>query len=287
MLVSVAELRTYMDVTFTNRQIDAAELVLAGLQSEMEAYLGRPVESKEYEEQHVVPASFYAMPQTSFFYEREQSVTDATVEYVTPGIHLPLRNSPVESVKSVYLSSISSQIYLGEAVKRESTVSGATSTSTHVTFTTPSAHKFTVGQRVSLKDVTPEQYNVSAAEILEVTSTTFKVKKWTEAALPAYVSGGKAMAVGSGYVVHRWGLEVFGGLPNDVLTVTYTGGISGETVPTMKLMILRAATREMQNMHDDVVGVKDLNPRNVAVAETGFLEKELSILKAYRRRRIA
>ena len=26
-----------------------------------------------------------------------------------------------------------------------------------------------------------------------------------------------------------------------------------------KLMILRAATREMQNMHDDVVGVKDLN----------------------------
>jgi len=52
-------------------------------------------------------------------------------------------------------------------------------------------------------------------------------------------------------------------------------------------MILRAATREMQNMHDDVVGVKDLNPRNVAVAETGFLEKELSVLKTFRRRRIS
>jgi hypothetical protein len=293
MLVSVAELRTYMDVTFTNRQIDAAELVLAGLQSEMESYLGRPIELQEYEEQHVVPASFYAMPQTSFFYEREQSTTDATVEYVMPGIHLPLRNSPVVSVKSVHSSSISSQTYLGEAVRRESTISGAESTdiiiysTNHVTFTTPSAHKFTVGQRVSLKDVTPEQYNVSAAEILDVTSTTFMVKKWTEAALPAYVSGGKATAVGTGYVVHRWGLEVFGGLPNDILTVTYTGGISGETIPTMKLMILRAATREMQNMHDDVVGVKDLNPRNVAVAETGFLEKELSVLKIHRRRRIA
>ena len=54
-----------------------------------------------------------------------------------------------------------------------------------------------------------------------------------------------------------------------------------------KLMILRAATREMQNMHDDVVGVKDLNPRGVAVAETGFLEKELMMVKRYRRNRIA
>jgi hypothetical protein len=53
-----------------------------------------------------------------------------------------------------------------------------------------------------------------------------------------------------------------------------------------KLMILRAATREMQNMHDDVVGVKDLNPRNVAPMETGFTEKELLALRRYRRRRI-
>jgi hypothetical protein len=43
----------------------------------------------------------------------------------------------------------------------------------------------------------------------------------------------------------------------------------------------------MQNMHDDVVGVKDLNPRNVAPLETGFLEKELIAVKKYKRRRIA
>ena len=53
-----------------------------------------------------------------------------------------------------------------------------------------------------------------------------------------------------------------------------------------KLMILRAATREMQNMHDDVVGVKDLNSRNVAPLETGFLEKELNAIRRWRRRRI-
>jgi hypothetical protein len=39
-------------------------------------------------------------------------------------------------------------------------------------------------------------------------------------------------------------------------------------------------------MHDDVVGIKDLNSRNVAPLETGFLEKELNAMKTYRRRRI-
>jgi hypothetical protein len=52
-------------------------------------------------------------------------------------------------------------------------------------------------------------------------------------------------------------------------------------------MILRAAAREVQNMHDDVVGLKDLNTRNVAPLETGFLEKELAAMKSYKRRRIA
>jgi len=52
-------------------------------------------------------------------------------------------------------------------------------------------------------------------------------------------------------------------------------------------MILRAATREMQNMHDDVVGIKDLEPRNVAPMETGFSERELLALKRYRRVRVA
>jgi hypothetical protein len=52
-------------------------------------------------------------------------------------------------------------------------------------------------------------------------------------------------------------------------------------------MILRAASREMQNMHDDVVGIKDLEARNVAPMETGFLEKELAAVKRWRRVRIA
>jgi hypothetical protein len=43
----------------------------------------------------------------------------------------------------------------------------------------------------------------------------------------------------------------------------------------------------MQNMHDDVVGIKDLESRNVAPIETGFSERELLSVKKYRRNRVA
>jgi hypothetical protein len=52
-------------------------------------------------------------------------------------------------------------------------------------------------------------------------------------------------------------------------------------------MILRAATREMQNMHDDVIGIKDLESRNVAPLDTGFTDRELAALRRYRRIRVA
>ena len=40
-------------------------------------------------------------------------------------------------------------------------------------------------------------------------------------------------------------------------------------------------------MHDDVVGVKDLNTRNVAPLQTGFMDSELMTVKRYRRVRAA
>jgi hypothetical protein len=43
----------------------------------------------------------------------------------------------------------------------------------------------------------------------------------------------------------------------------------------------------MQNLHDDVVGVKDLETRNVGPLVTGFLDTELASVSRYRRRRIA
>jgi hypothetical protein len=43
----------------------------------------------------------------------------------------------------------------------------------------------------------------------------------------------------------------------------------------------------MQNMHDDVVGIKDIQTRNVAPLETGFTERELQSVKQYKRIRVA
>ena len=48
MLVTVQDLITYMDISLSLRQQDAAELVLAGLKGELEAYLRRKIDVKEF-----------------------------------------------------------------------------------------------------------------------------------------------------------------------------------------------------------------------------------------------
>lgn len=206
MLVSVNDLITYMDISLTNRQRDAAEMVLLGLQSELEAYLRRPIEVAEFEETYIVSGEFRSIPQASFFYDYTLDTTGNTLPYMLTPVTIYLRNSPVISVESVSLR-------------------------------------------------TPE--NTAVVQTVE-----------------------------RDYIVQRYGIDMYRAMPNDEVTVTYTAGLDGEQLHVFKLMILRAATREIQNMHDDVVGVKDLNPRGVAPVETGFLEKELLALRRWRRRRI-
>lgn len=89
------------------------------------------------------------------------------------------------------------------------------------------------------------------------------------------------------YLVRRYGIDVYNASPNDKVTVTYTSGLDGATIPTLRLLILRAASREMQNMHDDVVGLKDLQTRNVAPLQTGFTELELKSAKPWRHHQLA
>jgi hypothetical protein len=207
MLVSISDLITYMDISLTNRQRDAAEMVLLGLQSELEGYLRRPIEVDEFEEVHIIAGEFRSVPQASFFYDYTLDTTGTTLPYMLTPATVYLRNTPIISVSEVSLRTPE-----GDAV-------------------------------------------VQMAE--------------------------------RDYIVHRYGIDMYRAMPNDEVTVTYTAGLDGDQIHVFKLMILRAATREMQNMHDDVVGVKDLNPRGVAPMETGFLEKELMAIKRWRRRRIA
>ena len=206
MLVSVSDLIIYMDISLTNRQRDAAEFVLLGLQAELEAYLRRPIESQEFTEDYVISGEFRSIPQASFFYNYSLDVTGNTLAYMTSPVTIYTRNTPILSVDSITLTKPGGQ---------------------------------------------PE-----------------------------------AQAENSDYVVHRYGIDVYLAMPDDKVTITYSAGLDGDAENLFKIMILRAATREMQNMHDDVVGVKDLNPRNVAPLETGFLEKELLAMRRWRKRNI-
>lgn len=105
-----------------------------------------------------------------------------------------------------------------------------------------------------------------------------------------YVTGVTGASVqltdGTDYVVQRYGIDLYRAIPNDRIQITYTAGLDGPQIPIFRLLILRAAAREMQNMHDDVVGLKDLETRNVAPLTTGFTPEELASVRRWRRIRI-
>lgn len=290
MLVTLSDLTTYMDISLSLRQQDAAEIILQGLQSEMETYLGRPVEVTEFvEETHILEANHVNVPMGSYFYNQGLGLGDSDpngiITYAAPPSTIYMRNTPIVSVSKVEMNgpTIHKKI-LGEAVKRTANITAATVSSGTATFTANN-HGFTLGQTVTITGSNPTTYNINAKIITAVSANTFSVDN--SGVTGVYVSGGSATANGSEYTVRRYGLDIYTGFANDIIKVTYRGGLDGDNIKMFKLMILRAATREMQNMHDDVVGVKDLNPRGVATVETGFLETELMQLKKYSRRRIA
>lgn len=207
MLVAIQDLQDYMDIKLSNRQKNAANFVLSGLQSEMEAYLNRPVEVTQFvDEPYVLDSRYEGVRASSFmFYDTSIDTTGAPVSLVVPPIAVYLRNSPVLSIEEV-----------------------------KITPSSPSA--------------VPE-----------------------------------IQTEGRDYVMRRWGMDLYRAWANDKLEVTYTAGLNGQEIYMLKLLILRAAAREMQNMHDDVVGIKDLETRNVAPLTTGFTPEEMGSMKQYRR----
>lgn len=213
-IVSKTDLKNYMDISLTARQEDAADLILAGLQSELEAYLRRPITVSEYEEEYRLDSMHSGVPMGTFLTTAdnnyntsyEQSNTNDLTIWSSPPPAIYVKNTPVISITEVKVKPL-----------------------------------------------------FSAERVLENEID---------------------------YVKRPYGIDYYYGYPDDLITITYEAGLDGENIPVFKLMILRAATREMQNMHDDVVGVKDLNPRGVAPVETGFLDSELASLRKYRRNRI-
>lgn len=210
MLVTVDDLADHMDIRFSNRQERAAEVVLAGLQSELEAFLRRPIEVNEYTEDYIVPSAVPELPNTSFFYNYDNatnadsslvvSLSPADVTYYT----IYIRNSPIHSVDSLEI-------------------------------TPPNADSPTV------------------------------------------------QTEGVDFIVHRSFIDLYRARPNDKVTITYTAGLDGAKIPILRSLILRAATREVQNLHDDTVGVKALTSREVAPLQTGFTDAELAGVRRWKR----
>tara|TARA_B100001094_G_C18187236_1_gene804613 strand:- start:1784 stop:2425 length:642 start_codon:yes stop_codon:yes gene_type:complete len=211
-LITVSDLATYMDISFTNTQEDAVGMVIEGLQSELEAYLRRPIEQGSFTETYRVPEIGRGVVNQQYYYNYptnpETTLTSPGVIY-SPTYTLYLDNSPVVSVASVTI--------------------------------TPASASATATTQVAERD----------------------------------------------YITRKYGLDLFNAYANDLIAVTYTAGLDGANIRVFKTLMLRAATREVQNMHDDTVGLKDLTTRNVAPLETGFSERELQSVKRYRRVRVS
>ena len=210
-LATVADLKKYMDITFSNTQEEAAQMILTGLEADLEHYIGRPVTAASFSETYVAEANYTGSSAYSFFYDYNIDRTLTTVTDVTkPPYVVYTRQTPIVSVASV-------------------TVQGQTDSS----------------------------------------ATT--------------------QTVGNDYVVRRYGIDMFRVNDNDKIVINYTAGLdsTADNTSALKLVILRAASREVQNLHDDVVGMKDLTTRNVAPVETGFTMEELNSVKRWRRVRVA
>ncbi len=210
-LATTSDLKKYMDITFSNTQDDAAQMILDGLEADLEHYIGRPITAASFSETHVAEANYTGSSQYSFFYDYNIDRTNTAVADVTkPPYVLYTRRSPVVSVETL-------------------TVQGQS----------------------------------------ESSATT--------------------QTVGTHYVVRRYGVDMFNVQDNDIIVVNYTAGLdaAADNTVALKLIILRAASREVQNLHDDVVGMKDLTTRNVAPMVTGFTPEEMNSVKRWRRVRIA
>jgi hypothetical protein len=94
------------------------------------------------------------------------------------------------------------------------------------------------------------------------------------------------MVAGQQYSVSNYGIDLFNVVSFDRVQVTYTAGLDGDDIPYLKLLVLRVASREMQNLTDDVVGLKDLNTREVAIRDVGLTDGDKATLKRWRRRQI-
>lgn len=211
-LVTVEDLKNYMDIDFTTKQQEGAQLVLDGLHGELEFILRRPIEVDSYTQVVVVPAN---------------------------------KNPYAARPPFAYDSALSGASY--------------------------------VSKNLGLLSV-PYDVHLDESPVISVESVSRTPAGGTS----------EALTEGTDFIREVWGVYVYGVGEGDSLTIEYTAGLNlDETkLSFLKLIMLRAAARETQNLHDDVVGLKDLETRNVAPLDVGFTDMEVERLNRFRRYRI-
>ena len=207
MLVTVDELATYMDQPrFSNRQEATAEMVLAGVQSELETILRRPVEVVEVTETYAVPEDY--LNGRAFY----SPLSNEYVPFSVPPYSLALNNGPVVDISLV---------------------------------------RFRPALAITLEE------NIVWHTLVDQID----------------------------YTKRLWGLDLYRVGANDIVEVTYEGGLDGPAIPFFKLSILRCAAREMTNQVDDVVGLKGLSTNEVQRQPSGFSVEEIAVLNRWKRKR--
>lgn len=102
---------------------------------------------------------------------------------------------------------------------------------------------------------------------------------WPSATPIVSISMPTGFVTGGNFISGMWSLTP--------VTVTYVGGLDDRAEDALRLAVLRAASREMSDRHDDTLSVKDLNADDEPTRdrrEPGFTADELKKFDRLRRR---
>jgi hypothetical protein len=327
-LITVSDIETYMDIDLDNKQEDAAQFIIDGLESELSAFLRRPISVTTFTEEYRVPEVGRGISPNNYFHNYVTDPTYSTT-LTTPGIlytptwTLYVKNSPIVTITSL---TITPAIAEGSKATVKLDLAGAT----NGTYAVGEATVYYIDSSTDPDD--PDVYAYTNTESITVASNTATNKSFqavkggknynsiansgripngTGGSGPSFtgsagdqggtatvnssssISGGTdggtatAQVAETDYVQREYGVDMYNAYANDKINITYTAGLDGANIKAFKILLLRAAAREMQNMYDDTVGLKDLTTRNIAPMETGFTERELAGIRKYRRVRIS
>lgn len=109
-----------------------------------------------------------------------------------------------------------------------STITGATTDGTKITYTTSSTHGLIVGNVVSVYDITPSEFNVMDGTITDITTNTFKVAKALTG--HTYTSGGYVAT--SRITLTNSALNVYDSGNNKTTTI-YANATAGTTIDNL------------------------------------------------------